>query len=378
MCLVQEGQERRGRRAGSGCPKRSAQQSPSDRADATNPSGGSYPIGIGNRRPALLPLGVPHCPSGRYVQGSERERVDATHGNQAATSGSRGVLYSTPRVPVVRGSRALCALIHVTGLGAVPTGADVPQKWNSDSEVSNTCIISGVEDLIEGMSWARVVELQEELDDAPYIRMSDAEFRAAKESAKRSRKFSSWDLWLSWAKRIEGKRRIAAQPQPQPRERDEVTVLLALRADYQRFPQVYFRNEAEQTSALYKLEEQIRKLPGGRWRMDLVVSAEAAEAAAAIDAVIARVRRGAEALRKCRRTLAMLKIKKFMLQAHKTIQDFFDDDDESYDPHEDDYEEEHSGPCRMCGRDISMSDWASYGYCSRWCAQDEERRRDRW
>jgi hypothetical protein len=199
--------------------------------------------------------------------------------------------------------------------------------------------------------------------------MADAEFRAAKESAKRSRKFGSWDLWLSWAKRIEGKRRAAAQPPHPQRERDEVATLLALRADYQRSPYLYFKNEEERTSAMYKLEEQIRKLPGGRWRMDLVLSAEAQDAAKEIDAVIARVRRGAEALRKCRLILAGNIVKKFVVNTHRFFQTWVDDESDDEEPEED----EHSGPCHACGAEIRMSDWACYGFCSRGCAREFDR-----
>ncbi len=40
-------------------------------------------------------------------------------------------------------------------------------------------------------------------------------------------------------------------------------------------------------------------------------------------------------------------------------------------------DEENSGPCRMCGAEINGSDWACYGYCSRYCAVTLQDRRDR-
>jgi len=43
-------------------------------------------------------------------------------------------------------------------------------------------------------------------------------------------------------------------------------------------------------------------------------------------------------------------------------------------------EEEHSGPCRSCGRETAGTDWAWTGHCSRYCARAEERyeRRSLW
>lgn len=51
------------------------------------------------------------------------------------------------------------------------------------------------------------------------------------------------------------------------------------------------------------------------------------------------------------------------------------DDYDEYDEYKRD--EDISGPCRECGREIHLSDWACYGYCSRYCAVTIQNRRER-
>ena len=179
--------------------------------------------------------------------------------------------------------------------------------------------------LMSGMGWGDAMDMQEERDDAPYLAMSDREFNEVKQIRKVKRHFKNWDDWLNWARRIEGKRRAAksSKPVPPPRQKEFVDVLIGLRKDYKEHPYFYFRNAEEQTKELYKLEADICKQPGGKWRMQMIWDEEAAAARPAIDALIERVKRGAVAIQAVKYMLAANKIVKFMKNARDIQEEKF-------------------------------------------------------
>jgi len=185
--------------------------------------------------------------------------------------------------------------------------------------------------LMSGLGWGDAMDMQEERDDAPYLAMSDAEFNEVKQIRKVKRHFKDWNDWLNWARRIEGKRRNAKRSKPVPvaREKEFIDVLIGLRRDYKEHPYFYFKNAEEQSKELYKLETDITKQPGGKWRLQMIYNEEAAAARPAIDALIARVKRGAVAVQAVKYILAANKIVKFMKNARNTLEqermDFVED-----------------------------------------------------
>jgi hypothetical protein len=166
---------------------------------------------------------------------------------------------------------------------------------------------------MSGLGWGDAMDMQEERDDAPYLAMSDAEFNEVKQIRKVKRHFKDWNGWLNWARRIEGKRRTAKNAKPVPvKEKEFIDVLIGLRRDYKEHPYFYFKNAEEQAKELYKLEADITKQPGGKWRLQMIYNEEAAAARPAIDALIERVKRGAVAVQAVKYILAANKIVKFM------------------------------------------------------------------
>ena len=192
--------------------------------------------------------------------------------------------------------------------------------WASGAFGSSTDdILAG---LMSGMGWGDAMDMEEEKGDKPYLTMSDAEFNEVKQIRKVNRHFKNWDDWLTWARRIEGKRRNAKNTKPVPptREKEFVDVLIGLRRDYKEHPYFYFKNAEEQSKELYKLEADICKQPGGKWRMQMIWDEEKAAARPAIDALIQRVKRGAVAVQAVKYMMAANKIVKFMKIA-KSIND---------------------------------------------------------
>lgn len=172
---------------------------------------------------------------------------------------------------------------------------------------------------MSGMGWGDAMDMQEESDDKPYLIMSDAEFNQVKENRKRNRDFKDWNAWLHWARRIEGKRRNAKNIKSAipVREKEFVDVLIGLRKEYQERPQMYFRNVEERNKELYKLETDICKEPAGKWRMQMIWEEENAAVRPAIDALIARVKRGTVAVQNVKHMMAAHTITKFMKNVKK-------------------------------------------------------------
>jgi hypothetical protein len=77
-------------------------------------------------------------------------------------------------------------------------------------------------------AWALTEERAQDEADLPFVRMTQSEFDAEKQRAKRDRRFVNWDAWRNWVERVDLKRRTAARksaPPPAPRPRTELETL---------------------------------------------------------------------------------------------------------------------------------------------------------
>jgi len=116
-------------------------------------------------------------------------------------------------------------------------------------------------ELVNG--WGDSVQTTEEDEDAPFVAMPHAAFELAKKQARISKKFATWQLWLEWVQRLEAKRRFKHRVPAQAVVLSEAASLLRLRRDYMRFPELYFRNEAERDAEVITLSGEIAKAGGG-------------------------------------------------------------------------------------------------------------------
>ena len=80
--------------------------------------------------------------------------------------------------------------------------------------------------LESGMSWGDYIVEEEAREDAPYLKMSLKQFEKAKEEAKHSKKFSSWNEWLSWATRLENRRAEDTEFKQRQKERVEEAAVI--------------------------------------------------------------------------------------------------------------------------------------------------------
>jgi hypothetical protein len=80
--------------------------------------------------------------------------------------------------------------------------------------------------LESGMSWGDYIFEEEAREDAPYLKMSLKQFEKAKQEAKHSKKFDSWNDWLAWATRLEKRRAEDAEFIQRQRGRVEETAVV--------------------------------------------------------------------------------------------------------------------------------------------------------
>lgn len=188
--------------------------------------------------------------------------------------------------------------------------------------------------LVTGAGWGDAVEDP----DNKYVHMTHDQFETEKKKAKHDRRFPSWDAWLDWAKRIEHKRRNII-PTSEPKTTSMLSTLLALREDYLRHPERHFRTREERDKELYKLENDIRHEPGGAYKLSLYIKEEVKAAEPEINAIVARVKRGVQAISNVKRLLA-----------GKIIANFLDTFHQDMDPDYSDFEEQNSMPldCLRC------------------------------
>jgi hypothetical protein len=81
------------------------------------------------------------------------------------------------------------------------------------------------------MSWGDYMVEEERRQDAPYLKMSPKAFEKAKEEAKTSKKFYSWNDWLSWATRLEKLRAEDMEFKNAQKERAEKAAVLEMTSE---------------------------------------------------------------------------------------------------------------------------------------------------
>jgi len=154
-----------------------------------------------------------------------------------------------------------------------------------------------------GASWNSLVEREQDAADLPYVRMTQSEFEAEKQRAKRDRRFRDWHGWRAWVERVDGKRRSAARARLPPRQRSHLDFLYADRREIIGYGHAMFNSVEGRDKALFEVEAEIRRLGGRVERTD--------EQREAVTNVEARLRQ-ARALKSCRRFIAAEMIRKFM------------------------------------------------------------------
>jgi len=166
---------------------------------------------------------------------------------------------------------------------------------------------------MSGRGWGNVIQEAEDMEDEKFVKMTEFEFQAEKTKAKDEKRFSSWNSWLEWARRIDGKRRIARIPVVKKTQLDR---LMALRNDYITEPNVYFAGPVQRDAELYRIDGQIRKLDGGRARVEKALEIERQQSLPEIHETIMRVHRQVAACHAVKRIIAGTIIAKFVVR-HK-------------------------------------------------------------
>jgi len=157
-----------------------------------------------------------------------------------------------------------------------------------------------------GMSWASIEERAQDAADLPYVQMTQSEFEAEKQRAKRDRRFADWHGWRAWVERVDGKRRAIARKSLPSRPQTLLECLYSERMEILHYGQAMFATVMARDKALLEIEADIRRL-GGR----VEPSEEQREALTSIEARL----RQARALKSCRRFIAAEVIRKFMCKA---------------------------------------------------------------
>jgi hypothetical protein len=151
--------------------------------------------------------------------------------------------------------------------------------------------------------WNSLVEREQDAADLPYVRMTQSEFEAEKQRAKRDRRFRDWHGWREWVERVDGKRRSAARRALPPRQRSLLEMLQSDRREMLRYGRAMFATAEACDSAVRETEREIRRLGGRVERTD-----EQRETVTSIDARL----RQARAVKSCRSFIAREIIRKFM------------------------------------------------------------------
>jgi hypothetical protein len=138
--------------------------------------------------------------------------------------------------------------------------------------------------------WFAEAEEEEAKADARFVEMNERDWRDAQQVAKRQRWFGSWDRWVTWARRVDGKRRVkAAAMRIVKKEVDKVSQLIEERRDVQRYPHSY--GSAEDCSRLIgQYEQAICSLPAGKWRLALEKQEESKALQPRMDEIVRQVK----------------------------------------------------------------------------------------
>jgi hypothetical protein len=142
--------------------------------------------------------------------------------------------------------------------------------------------------------WGMIVEQEQDVADRRFVRMTQSEFEAEKQQAKRDRRFGSWDEWRRWVERIDALRRPVRAPAVK-RQATPLEMLYAERLEILRYPAATFASSESRDAALYECEAEIRRLGGRIERTD--------EERESVTNIEARLRQ-ARAVKACRQFIA--------------------------------------------------------------------------
>ena len=149
---------------------------------------------------------------------------------------------------------------------------------------------------LDRVEWATIVEQEEVEADHRFVRMTQSEFEAEKQRAKRDRRFGSWEEWRRWVERIDALRRPARVVKRQP---TALEMLHAERLEIIRYPHAMFSTQDEMRAALEQVNAEILRLGGRVDRRDERTDEERE----AVTNIEARLRQ-ARAVKACRQFIA--------------------------------------------------------------------------
>lgn len=139
-------------------------------------------------------------------------------------------------------------------------------------------------------NWFAEAEAEEAAADARFVAMNERDWREAQQQAKRYKWFGSWDRWVAWARRVDGKRREkAVAVRVVKKEVDKVAQLLEERRDVQRYPHSY-GSEQDCERLIGEYEQMICAIPTGKWRLCLVKQEESKALQPRIDEIVRQVK----------------------------------------------------------------------------------------
>ena len=139
-------------------------------------------------------------------------------------------------------------------------------------------------------SWADAVDAEEDQADACFVALHDREWREAQQQAKRQRWFGAWDRWVSWARRVDMKRREKAMASRVIKKAvDKIALLLDERRDVKRNPAMY-GSEEDCDRLISEYEDAICAIPTGKWRLVMVKQDESKALQPRIDEIVRQVK----------------------------------------------------------------------------------------
>ena len=138
--------------------------------------------------------------------------------------------------------------------------------------------------------WFAEAEAEETRADACFVAMNERDWRDTQQQAKRQRWFGTWDRWVSWARRVDSKRREKAMAsRVVKKEVDRIGLLLSERRDVQRYPAAY-GSEENCGRLIGDYERMICALPAGKWRLALIKQEESKALQPRIDEIVRQVK----------------------------------------------------------------------------------------
>lgn len=138
--------------------------------------------------------------------------------------------------------------------------------------------------------WFAEAEAEESKADARFVAMSERDWRDVQHQAKIQKWFGTWDGWVTWARRVDGKRRDkAAASRVVKKEVDKVAQLLGERRDVQHYPSS-IGTEAECERLIAEYDAMICAIPAGKWRLCLVKQEESKALQSRVDEIVRQVK----------------------------------------------------------------------------------------